>query len=83
LNEGFVNRKYFGNVFFTNEKMIPVNIKRVLKIASLLDVELTIEDFYTFTGTIMLQNDSDGRGDYIVKWEHPIFARPTDEQLKD
>jgi len=30
---------------------------------------------------IILRNDSDGRGDYIAKWEHPTLARPTDEQL--
>jgi hypothetical protein len=30
---------------------------------------------------IFLQNDSDGRGDYIAKWEHPTLARPTDEEL--
>jgi len=30
---------------------------------------------------IVLQNDSDGRGDYIAKWEHPTYPRPTDEQL--
>ena len=32
-------------------------------------------------GTIMLQNDSDGKGDYIAKWEHPTLAKPTAEQL--
>ena len=32
-------------------------------------------------GTIRLQNDSDGRGDYIAKWEHPDYPQPTDEQL--
>ena len=32
-------------------------------------------------GKIMLQDDSDGRGDYIAKWEHPTLSRPTDEQL--
>ena len=31
--------------------------------------------------TIILQNDSDGRGDYIAKWEHPTLARPTQAQL--
>jgi hypothetical protein len=31
---------------------------------------------------IVLQNDSDGKGDYIAEWSHPTFARPTDEQLK-
>ena len=40
--------------------------------------ELTDIDFMT---VITLQNDSDGRGDYIAKWEHPILAKPTDEQL--
>lgn len=32
-------------------------------------------------GTIVLQNDSDGKGDYIAKWEHPTLPRPTEEQL--
>ena len=32
-------------------------------------------------GTIRLQNDSDGQGDYIAKWEHPTYTRPTQEQL--
>jgi hypothetical protein len=41
--------------------------------------ELTDRDFMT---VITLQNDSDGRGDYIAKWEHPTLARPTDEELK-
>ena len=37
---------------------------------------------YNFaTADITLQNDSDGRGDYIAKWEHPTLAKPTDEQL--
>ena len=35
-----------------------------------------------FLDIIVLQNDSDGRGDYIAKWEHPTLARPTDEQLQ-
>jgi hypothetical protein len=30
---------------------------------------------------IRLQNDSDGKGDYIAKWEHPTLTRPTQEQL--
>lgn len=25
--------------------------------------------------------NSDGKGDYIAKWEHPTLPRPTDEQL--
>jgi len=40
--------------------------------------ELTDRDFLD---TIRLQNDSDGKGDYIAKWEHPTFAKPTEEQL--
>ena len=32
-------------------------------------------------GAIILQNDSDGKGDYIAKWGHPTLARPTEEQL--
>ena len=34
-----------------------------------------------FTTVITLQNDSDGKGDYIAKWEHPTLAKPTDEEL--
>lgn len=40
------------------------------------------EDFSPVTGTILLQDDSDGKGPYIKKWAHPDFAKPTDEQLK-
>lgn len=40
--------------------------------------ELNKLDFVT---VIELRNDSDGRGDYIAKWEHPTLARPTQEQL--
>ena len=34
-----------------------------------------------FAKVITLQNDSDGKGDYIAKWEHPTLAKPTDEEL--
>jgi hypothetical protein len=34
-----------------------------------------------FMDTIRLQNDSDGRGDYIKEWNHPTLSRPTEEQL--
>jgi hypothetical protein len=43
--------------------------------------QLTTADFSP-EGTITLQNDSNGKGDYIAKWEHPTLPRPTDEQLK-
>jgi hypothetical protein len=42
--------------------------------------ELTIEDFSP-RGTIQLQDNSDGSGVFIAKWEHPTLARPTDEEL--
>ena len=41
-----------------------------------------LANFDFASGVITLQNDSDGRGDYIAKWEHPTLARPTDEELK-
>lgn len=41
--------------------------------------ELATYDFAN--GAIRLQNDSDGKGDYIAKWEHPTLAQPTKEQL--
>ena len=40
--------------------------------------ELTQQDFMT---TIRLQNDSDGKGDYIAFWRHPTLSEPTKEQL--
>jgi hypothetical protein len=43
--------------------------------------ELTAEDFLGRNYTIILQNDSDGLGDYIAKWQHPTLAQPTQEQL--
>ena len=42
---------------------------------------LTVADFDAIKGTIHLQNDSNGNGDYIAKWEHPTLAKPTDAQL--
>jgi hypothetical protein len=40
--------------------------------------ELTQQDFIT---VILLQNDSDGKGDYIAAWNHPTLPRPTKEQI--
>ena len=37
-------------------------------------------DFLPVVGTIALHND--GSGDFIAKWEHPKFDKPTNEQLK-
>jgi hypothetical protein len=47
----------------------------------LLYPELTYLDFIGDNATIFFQNDSDGRGDYIAKWEHPDYPQPTEEQL--
>jgi len=43
--------------------------------------DLTLADFIPLTGTIVLQNDSDGKGDYIKSWNHPVHPKPTPEQL--
>jgi hypothetical protein len=32
---------------------------------------------------IRFQNDSDGKGDYIAKWNHPTYPKPTDAQLAE
>jgi len=48
---------------------------------TILYPDLTDADFYPDSGTILLQNDSDGKGDYIKKWNHPTLAQPTQEQL--
>ena len=40
--------------------------------------ELKPEDFLT---VITLQNDSDGRGDYIKAWNHPTLPELTADQL--
>ena len=41
--------------------------------------KLTQNDFMT---VITLRDNSDGKGAYIEKWEHPTLARPTKEQLE-
>jgi hypothetical protein len=40
--------------------------------------QLTDNDFLT---VIRLQNDSDGKGDYIKSWNHPTLTQPTQAQL--
>jgi hypothetical protein len=42
---------------------------------------LTDVDFHPAFGTIVLQNDSDGKGDYIQKWSHPTLSKPSDSEL--
>jgi hypothetical protein len=43
--------------------------------------ELADQQQVFMDGTITLQNDSDGRGDYIKAWNHPTLSKPTAEQL--
>jgi hypothetical protein len=40
-----------------------------------------LANFNFANGVITLQNDSDGKGDYIKAWNHPTLPRPTDEEL--
>jgi hypothetical protein len=47
----------------------------------LIELYPELADFDFASGVITLQNDSDGKGDYIAKWEHPTLAQPTEEQL--
>ena len=44
---------------------------------------LTVNDFTPPTGTITLQDNSDGKGPFIAKWEHPTLTRPTQTQLDE
>lgn len=39
------------------------------------------DDFLVGTGTILLQNNSDGKGDFIAEWNHPSLSKPTQSQL--
>ncbi|HSH24752.1 MAG TPA: DUF669 domain-containing protein, partial [Massilibacterium sp.] len=45
LNEGYEGRKYFGMISFNNEKMVGLNIKRAMKTANAVGVELQPTDF--------------------------------------
>jgi hypothetical protein len=44
-------------------------------------IYLELANFDFASGVITLQNDSDGKGDYIKEWNHPTLAKPTDEEL--
>jgi hypothetical protein len=43
--------------------------------------ELADQQQVFMNGTIVLQNDSDGKGDYIKTWTHPTLPEPTADQL--
>ena len=55
---------------------MPTLISKIKTIYS----SLTDDDFSP-EGTILLQNDSDGKGDYIKSWDHPSLSKPTTAQL--
>ena len=42
---------------------------------------ITDDDFLAGTGTIRLQNNLDGTGDFIAEWNHPSLSKPTQSQL--
>jgi hypothetical protein len=62
-------------------------LERIFSEGSMMTLNDKIRTLYPelqdadFMDTIRLQNDSDGKGDYIAKWEHPTLAQPTDEEL--
>jgi len=53
----------------------------MILIEKILTIYPELATFDFASGVITLQNDSDGKGDYIAKWEHPTLPRPTEEQL--
>ena len=59
--------------YYTTPNQLMTKIKNVH--ASLSDDDLRNDDY------IILQNNSDGRGDYIEKWKHPTLAKPTQSEL--
>tara|TARA_B100001013_G_C24395033_1_gene357655 strand:+ start:415 stop:621 length:207 start_codon:yes stop_codon:yes gene_type:complete len=61
--------------YYTTPNQLKDKIKKVH--TSLTDADFT----YAQSGTIMLQNNSDGNGDYIKEWNHPSLAKPTQDQL--
>jgi len=48
-----------------------------------LEPSLTDRDFSpTVDGTIILQDDANGKGAYIASWNHPSITQPTDDAIK-
>jgi hypothetical protein len=47
----------------------------------IIEIYPELVDYNFAFGEIRLQNDSDGKGDYIKEWNHPTLAKPTAEQL--
>jgi hypothetical protein len=49
----------------------------------ILSIYPELANFDFASGVITLQNDSDGKGDYIASWSHPDFPQPTEQQLAE
>ena len=61
--------------YYTPPNQLGEKIKKIYS-------DLTDDDMNPMQGgTITLQNNSDGRGDFIAKWEHPSLSMPTQSQL--
>ncbi len=43
--------------------------------------EITVSDTVAPTDYISLRDDLDERGEYIERWEHPVYPEPTQERL--
>ena len=59
--------------YYTELNQLTTKIKKVHP--SLSDDDLNNPEI------IVLQNNADGKGDYIAKWKHPTLAKPTQSQL--
>ena len=62
-----------NNIHISKQQWQGVHNMTIYEQVMALYPELTQQDFMT---VITLQNDSDGKGDYIAKWEHPTLPRP-------
>jgi hypothetical protein len=47
----------------------------------ILGIYPELADYDFGSGAIRLQDNNDGNGQFIAKWEHPTLTRPTDEEL--
>lgn len=61
LNDGFEGRKYFGMISFNHEKMVGLNIKRAMKTAMAVGVELD-PDVFDEPETALVEAFEDGLG---------------------
>ena len=61
--------------YYTTPNQLGEKIKKIYS-------DLTDDDMNPMQGgTITLQNNSDGKGDFIAEWNHPSLSKPTQSQL--